>query len=142
MAKRMTKAESTLIMWLIIIGLPIFLIFQLGESMGWGTLVIIALVAVTLVVVIKAQNKKKRREALLHKYQDPETVAAIMTRSFWQGQTDEQLVDSLGNPEDIDQKVLKTKKKEIWKYHHQGGNRYGLRITLENDHVVGWDQKA
>jgi len=142
MAKRMTKAESTLIMWLIIIGLPIFLIFQLGESMGWGTLVIIGLVAVTLVVLIKAQSKKKRREALLHKYQDPETVAAIMTRSFWQGQTDEQLVDSLGNPEDIDQKILKTKKKEIWKYNHQGGNRYGLRITLENDHVVGWDQKT
>lgn len=142
MAKRMTKAESTLIMWLIIIGLPIFLIFQLGESMGWGTLVIIAIVAVTLVVVIKAQNKKKRREALLRKYQDPETVAAIMNRSFWQGQTDEQLVDSLGNPEDIDQKILKTKKKEIWKYNHQGGNRYGLRITLENDHVVGWDQKT
>ena len=65
-----------------------------------------------------------------------------MNKNFWQGQTAEQLIDSLGRPEDIDQKILKTKKKEIWKYNHQGGNRYGLRITLDNDHVVGWDQKT
>ena len=51
------------------------------------------------------------------------------------------LIDSLGQPQDIDTKVLKTKKKEIWKYNHNGGNRFGLRITLDNDIVVGWDQK-
>jgi hypothetical protein len=52
------------------------------------------------------------------------------------------LLDSLGHPADIDEKVLKTKKKEIWKYHHMGGNRFGLRITLELNQVVGWDEKS
>ncbi len=75
------------------------------------------------------------------KYQDKETVNNIISRQFWQGQTAEQLIDAIGAPEDIDVKVLKTKKKEIWKYDHQRGNRYELRITLDNDIVVGWDQK-
>tara|TARA_Y100000782_G_scaffold36115_1_gene40417 strand:+ start:43681 stop:43917 length:237 start_codon:yes stop_codon:yes gene_type:complete len=75
------------------------------------------------------------------KYHDEKIVNALMDKSFWQGQTAEQLMDSLGKPQDIDQKVLKTKKKEIWKYNHRGSNRYGLRITLDNDIVVGWDQK-
>ena len=64
-----------------------------------------------------------------------------MKKHFWQGQTEEQLLDSLGKPKDIDQKVLKTKTKEIWKYNETGKNRYALKITLENGKVVGWDQK-
>jgi len=77
----------------------------------------------------------------MEKYQDDEIVQSIMNRSFWQGQTSEQLRDSLGNPVDIDEKILKTKKKEIWKYNPQGGNRFGLRITLDDDVVIGWEQK-
>jgi hypothetical protein len=36
---------------------------------------------------------------------------------------------------------LKTKRKAVWKYAHRGGNRYGLRITVENNAVVGWDER-
>ena len=64
-----------------------------------------------------------------------------MNSEFWVGQTAQQLRESIGDPVDIDQKVLKTKKKEVWKYFPQGKRRYGLRITLENDEVVGWDEK-
>ena len=78
----------------------------------------------------------------MEKYQDEALVEKLMKCSFWQGQSSDQLLDSIGNPEDIDEKVLKTKKKEVWKYNHQSGNRYGLRITLDNDIVVGWDQKT
>ena len=42
----------------------------------------------------------------------------------------------------VDNKVLKTKTKDIWKYNRTGTNRYGLRITVENDIVVGWDKKG
>jgi hypothetical protein len=69
-------------------------------------------------------------------------VEGIMAKTFWQGQTSEQLLDSLGEPLAIDNKVLKTKKKEVWKYDTIARNRYGLKITLENDIVMGWDQKA
>lgn len=142
MAKRITKAESQLIAWAIIIGLPIYGITQLGESMGWGALIGVVIAIIALVIWYNAANTRKRREMLMSKYQDRDLVDKLMERSFWQGQTSDQLLDSLGSPEDIDEKVLKTKKKEVWKYNHEGGNRFGLRITLDNDVVVGWDQKT
>ena len=95
-------------------------------------------------VVIAAYSHyttKWRRERLMKKYGDSVLVEKLMGKTFWQGQTEEQLLDSLGRPKDTDQKVLKTKTKEIWKYHETGKNRYALKITLENGEVVGWDQK-
>ena len=138
----MTKAELKLITYLIIIGAPIFLIIKLGEIMGWELFICSLAVIVGVVIWIRAEEKKSRRKMLLNKYQDNQLVEKIMTRSFWVGQTEEQLMDSLGKPSAIDNKLLKTKKKEVWKYSPQGANRYGLRITLENDEVVGWDQKG
>ena len=142
MARRMTKAESQLIVWAIIIGLPIYGISQLGKSVGWGALSAIAVSIVGVVIWYKVAKTKRRRQELMEKYNDSVLVGKLMEHSFWQGQTAGQLIDSLGKPADIDEKVLKTKKKEIWKYNHQGGNRYGLRITLDNGFVVGWDQKT
>lgn len=142
MAKRMTKAEAQGIGALIVIGLPIYGAMKLGESVGWVLIVAIVALVIGLIIFFLAVQKKRRRDALMAKYQDEDLVRALMSRSFWQGQTAEQLVDSLGRPHSVDQKALKTKKKEVWKYNHQGGNRYGLRITLDNDQVVGWDQKT
>lgn len=142
MAKKMSKAEMQGVFWLIIIGLPIYWVSQLGESIGWVPLILIVVVIIGVFVWYEAEKTKKRRTALMKKYQDEDLVDSLMSQSFWQGQTADQLMDSLGNPEDIDQKILKTKKKEVWKYNYQGANRYGLRITLDNDLVVGWDQKT
>lgn len=83
----------------------------------------------------------RRLTYLKEKYQDDGVVEKIVSGTIWQGQTPEQLIDSLGKPHDTDEKVLKTKKKEIWKYQHEGRNRYKLRITLENDEVVGWNHR-
>lgn len=68
-------------------------------------------------------------------------VARIMGREVWQGQSHEQLRDALGVPVDTDEKVMKKHRREIWKYHQTGVNRFGLRVTLEDGIVVGWDQK-
>ena len=141
MAKRISKSEAQLITWALVIGLPIYGISQIGESMGWGILAGGVASVIALVFLYKLSQKRKRRAELMEKYQDDEIVQSIMNRSFWQGQTSEQLRDSLGNPVDIDEKILKTKKKEIWKYNPQGGNRFGLRITLDDDVVIGWEQK-
>lgn len=65
-----------------------------------------------------------------------------MSKQIWQGQTAAQLVDSIGSPSAIDNKLLKTKKKEIWKYHPTSPTRFNLKITLEDDIVVGWDKKG
>jgi hypothetical protein len=85
--------------------------------------------------------KKLRFSRLFKKYQNEDLVNKIMKRTLWQGQTAEQVIDALGKPKDIDQKVLKTKTKEVWKYFPSGRRRYGLRITLDNGNVVGWDEK-
>jgi cbb3-type cytochrome oxidase subunit 3 len=110
-------------------------------------ILIFAVIIAVLWIVISNHIKKKRlearRTALLLKYDnDHEIVKMIMSRMFWQGQTPMQLIDSLGHPADIDKKVLKTKSKEIWKYNQTGRGRFSLRITIENDLVVGWDKKS
>ncbi|WP_298017832.1 DUF2845 domain-containing protein [uncultured Castellaniella sp.] len=106
---------------------------------------VIALVVVVWIWASSALKKKRlaeRRAYLMSKYHDPRIVDRIMSRTMWQGQTEEQLTDALGGPVDIDQKVMKNKVRETWKYRQQGANRFGLRITLENGIVVGWDQKG
>ncbi len=60
---------------------------------------------------------------------------------LWQGETAEQLRESLGNPADTDEKVLKTKTKEIWKYRPTARSRFGLKVTLDDGVVTGWEQK-
>lgn len=63
-------------------------------------------------ITIPDRKKKyaERQQHLLQKYQDPELVTLLLNGNIWVNQTSEQLIDSLGNPIDIDQKVLKTKK--------------------------------
>ena len=87
-------------------------------------------------------DAEKRKHLLLQKYEDEQIVDRILNQSIWVGETSEQLLDSLGSPQEVDQKVLKTKKKEVWKYGLKGANRYKYKITLDNDEVVGWDEKA
>lgn len=102
----------------------------------WWLLIIIG-----SMVAYDSYKTKLKRERLMEKYRDEQLVDKLMQRMFWQGQSEEQLIDSLGKPLDVDQKVLKTKTKEVWKYNETGKNRYGLRVILEDGKVVGWDQK-
>uniref|UniRef100_UPI003340841A DUF2845 domain-containing protein n=1 Tax=Castellaniella defragrans TaxID=75697 RepID=UPI003340841A len=106
-------------------------------------IIIIILVAGVAIFAFSKWQQKKRREALMLKYGDARLVERIMQRMMWQGQTEGQLLDSLSKPADIDRKVMKSKTREVWKYHLQGNtNRFGLRITLEDGIVVGWDKKG
>jgi hypothetical protein len=59
-----------------------------------------------------------------------------MRRKLWQGQTVEQLLDSVGRPSSLDNNLLKTRKREVWKYQPNGKGRYLTRVTLDNDVVV------
>lgn len=106
--------------------------------MEWTVFIILV---ITIAIAWNLYATKKRREYLLRKYGDEEIVENIMKHRFWVGQTAEQLVDSLGSPEDKSIKVMKTRYREIWKYNQTGKNRYGLRITLDDHVVQGWDKK-
>lgn len=101
----------------------------------WLILIIIVFFTFTL------YSNKKKRERLMLKYNNSELVDRIMQATYWIGQTKGELLDSLGRPADISENVLKTKTKEIWKYNKTGNNRFALKITIENNVVVGWDKK-
>jgi hypothetical protein len=67
-----------------------------------------------------------------------ETASLISKKMFWQGQTADQLMDSLGPPDAVESVLMATRKREIWKYGNDGANRYRTRITLDNDVVTKW----
>lgn len=102
----------------------------------------IAIITIIIIVIIAYHKSAKRwRENIIRKYPDPEIHNKIFNKVFWIGETREMLIDSIGNPLDIDHKVTKTKTIEILKYNRLGANRYGTRITIENGLVAGWELK-
>ena len=86
--------------------------------------------------------QKLRYARYFKKYGDDKAVRAILKHQYYEGQTAAQLIDALGKPKDIDEKSIKSKKRQIYKYNQTGKNRFALRITLENDVVVGWETKT
>jgi ABC-type multidrug transport system fused ATPase/permease subunit len=128
----------------IIIGIGILLAVLYWLGWQWITGIVFLIVAlITFSIYASNKREKEHRIALLTKYLgDIETVDKIMSHSIWEGQTTHELIDSLGEPVEVDEKILKTKSKEIWKYNQTGKGRFALRITLENNVVIGWDKKA
>lgn len=156
MAKRMTKAEQKafggLLLVGIVIGTPIYIVVKLEEAVGWQVLISVLVIGLVAFLLFQSWRSKgreadrkaaieARRARLLAKYGDEEVVTKIMARTIWQTQTADQLRESLGDPVDTDEKVMKSKRREVWKYHQTGANRFGLRVTLEDGVVVGWDEK-
>lgn len=109
-----------------------------GRVMEWFHWVGLAFI---LLFIHSVYKNRRRYKELMVKYGDEDLVKKLMNGEFWQEQTHGQLLDSLGEPEDIDQIVYKTKTKETWKYNETGKNRYALKIVIENGLVVGWNQK-
>ncbi len=107
-------------------------------------LVIVAFAAAVLLYIgftnhLKSKKANLRREALMLKHQNAGVVKRIMEGRVWQGQTADQLRDTLGQPTDINQDKTNPAR-ESWRYHQQG-RVSGLRIALENGVVIAWDQK-
>ena len=88
----------------------------------------------------REQAEEQRRADLTARF-GAETCARIMTGQMWVGQTEEQLREALGKPLDVDEKVMKTKTRRIWKYDQTGANRFRTRVILENGLVTGWERK-
>jgi hypothetical protein len=111
---------------------------------GWSWIVfaVAAIILWVSAIILKKRREKlallARYAELMRKYNDRQIVTAIMGRSIWQGMSQEQLVDSRGQPDDRDQTVYKTKTKQTWKYGQTGKNRFRERIYVENGIVVGW----
>jgi len=52
------------------------------------------------------------------------------------------VIEMYGHPAEVSEKVLKTKTKtkRVFKCLPAGGTRFGLKITLDDDEVAGWDK--
>jgi hypothetical protein len=140
-ARRSSKAEGQLILILLFVAAPVYGISQVLSVTGW-VLPLLALAGiVALVVGVRAAKHRERVTSLRSKYPE-DIVQRILAGSVWHGQTEAQLIDALGRPAEVDQKVLKTLRREIWKYGRLSAKRFRLRVTIENGYVAGWDQKA
>ncbi len=105
-----------------------------------GILILVA--AAVLVFAAFALAKRSRYSRLLQKYGgDEKLVDALISKTIWQGMTEAQLLDSWGKPAAIEEKVMKTKVKQVFKYRPTAANRYRDKVTLEDGLIVGWDQK-
>ena len=62
----------------------------------------------------------------------------MLAKVIWAGEQSQQVRASLGAPHAVETLARKTKSKEIWKYGHEGSNRYRLRITLDDNLVSSW----
>jgi hypothetical protein len=107
----------------------------------WLTVAGLVVVAV-LVFLFARWALGQRRKHLIERYGDPDIADRIMKAQLWRGQTSEQLRDALGKPADVDQTVLKTKVKEVWKYQPTGKRRYAVKITLDDGVVVAWEDRS
>jgi len=139
--KSLDAAELGVLIVLGLIAMAVQAIVHATESPEGWMFILLIVTAIVFVFVLKAAAKRKKLEYLMDKYRNEQMVALIYRHKYWQGQTAEQLTDSLGNPHGVDRKLLKTLKREVWKYNPRGVNRYGLRITLDNDIVSSWDHK-
>jgi hypothetical protein len=83
--------------------------------------------------------RKKRRENLTARFGE-EDAKKILSKEVWVGATMEMVIEALGEPAETSESVFKTKVKRVLKYEPLGGGRFGLKVKLEDDKVVGWDR--
>lgn len=141
MARRSSSAEASLIVLAIVVGLPTYLAMKVVDVTGWIVPLVVIVTTIALVMARRASKRRKRIEELRKKYPE-DIVQRILAGQIWQGQTENQLIEALGSPAEVDRKVLKTMRREIWKYGRMSARRFRLRITVENGTVTGWDHKA
>jgi hypothetical protein len=88
-----------------------------------------------------AEERRQRREALFSKYGNDQVVQDIIDGVVRQGMTLGMVLDSWGNPAAVDEKVYRTKTKQILKYHPGPRRTFASRVTVEDGIVVGWVQR-
>lgn len=136
MARRSAGKEFAGLGVLAAIGLVLITVSKVVDSIGLTTVLVAAILFIVGMVWLKIAKRAKRLAYLRGKYGDESVVQHIMSKTLWQGETAEQVRDSIGLPSSMDNNLLKTRKREVWKYYPHGRGRYRLRVTLDNDVVI------
>jgi cell division protein FtsL len=150
--------------WFILV--PVFLVYISYqaviriETWWWLAILLILVGIVAAFLVVRALHRsraaaeerrrveeaEKHREEkynrLMAKYGNEKAVNKIMNGEVWDGMTEEQLVDSLGEPIEREEATYKAKIQKTYKYDQTGRNRFGKRFTIEDSVVVGHKSKG
>lgn len=130
-----------------------FLAFRLSEDEDLATLLCLAGIGATIAVAAYLnykkieRNKQKQKEwrerewERLTKAYGLEGATNIQAKSLWVGCPEEALHEMFGFPDDKEERVRSSKVTKTLKYFRRGHNRYGLRVTVDNGIVSGWDDK-
>ena len=125
---------------LLVVGVAMWLINNVS-SVGW-ILIGVAVVGLAVFAIRgSALRHQQRRETLIARF-GPDIAERILAGQYWQGATSEMLTESLGAPLDVKERVLKTKTKHTYCYQQTAKNRFALKVHLEDDQVVGWDDET
>lgn len=92
----------------------------------------------------EAEEQRQRAARWSHlcgKYGE-DMARRVWTGRLWLECPIDAMIEMLGPPAGVDEKVLKTKTKHTYKYRPTGVNRYDLRVFVEEDRVVGWEDKS
>ena len=84
-------------------------------------------------------NRRARLGRLISRYNSVEIANRIVRREVWEGQTEKQLVDSLGPAAQVNRGAPGAGKREVWSYRGRCWGRRGLRVTVEDGMVTGFD---
>ncbi len=84
--------------------------------------------------------RQARTSELLERF-GAENTRRILDGELWVGATSEMVMAMLGPPSRLEERILKTKTKTVYKYFQTGLNRFALRVTLDDGVVVKWDDK-
>lgn len=83
----------------------------------------------------EAEAAKNRKAWLIEKY-GPRDGQRLADGEVWIGMTAEQVLDTLGHPDMVDQKQLKTKSREVYKWRAMGRRRIAYQITCDDGFVT------
>ena len=102
-----------------------------------------------ILYIIESITISYRKDKLIKKYGDEEVAEKIIERLIWQGQTEEQLLDSVGKPTFFIHDYQGERVKEIWRYEHSipkhgrfrsfGDLPPDFEVFIENSKVVSWE---
>ncbi|WP_250623324.1 hypothetical protein [Pinirhizobacter soli] len=126
---------------LVIGGFILWALSRILDVTGWIVPLAVVL-GIAVLVALRNDARRRARIAALRARYPEDVVQRILAGHIWQGQSAEQLIDTLGQPVEVDRKVLKTMRREVWKYRRISAQRFALRITVEDGYVMGWDKKA
>jgi hypothetical protein len=140
--EKMTKTQKEVLAILLFVALIIAAVIKFFQNVGLLPLIIVIVACVAAFFLYRALKKRRRLKYLEQKYVNKKKVEKIINREIWQGETADQLIDSIGNPDVVDDKYLKTQKKAVWKYGRRGLKSYNLIVNLEKGLVVRWEGKT